>query len=578
MAKVLGLDLGTSTSAVAVLERGAPRILEDDPRFRIMASCVSFMPDGQVTVGDKARNQAPTNPDFTFVSLKRLLGRRFDDPHVAELAERVGYEIVAGDDGAACVRGPDRIYSPEELLGHIVRELKKRAALTLGQQVTHAVVGVPANFDVLQKEAVRRAVRAGGLEPLGLLSEPTAAAIAYGRELGAGKTIAVYDLGGGTFDVSILKISGQRFRVLATAGDAWLGGEDFDQRLVDALAERFRAKHGLDLRGDAMSLQRLRLAAEEIKLELSGADEHRLTDAWVAKDPDTGAKIDMDETFTREQYEELVGDLIERTRQPCLDAMKAARIDQRQIDQVVMVGGMTRTPAVIALAAEVFGRTPKRTINPIEAVALGCAVQAAARAGELKSIHLDEVTNASFGVEAGGGAFAPIIKRGSAIPTAKTVRTGNFDADATQVVARIYQGDLKHAADNRLVCRLALEIEPQPKGQADLDLKLDLDEDGVLTVKLIDARTKRYVERRVHADTGLDGDALADIRGLSEDDEIGPETDAGEDSPAAEPEPIEEPIAAAAAQASPPPGEEPANDDDAAWDDFDASELERVGR
>lgn len=300
MAKILGIDLGTSTSAVAVVENGSAKILATDERERIMPSAISFDPQGgRVRVGAVAKNQATTNPDFTFTALKRLLGRRFSDPQVRELAEHVSYEIVAGPNGEALLKGPDRAYSPEELLAHVVRHLKTTAQTKLGQQVTHAVVGVPANFDVLQKEAVRQVVRYAGLEVLGLLAEPTAAAIAYGVDRGVGKTIAVYDLGGGTFDVSLLKQGGQRFRVLATAGDTYLGGEDFDARLVDALAERFRAKHGLDLRAEPLTLQRLRLAAEQTKIELSGAEDFRVLDRFIAKDDDSGAIIDLDETLTR---------------------------------------------------------------------------------------------------------------------------------------------------------------------------------------------------------------------------------------------------------------------------------------
>jgi molecular chaperone DnaK len=537
MPRMIGIDLGTSTSSVAVCERGQPpRMLALDERDRIMPSVVTFDPGGQVVVGRKARPQRATNPEYTYTELKRLLGRQEDDKIVAEIRERVSYDIARGPNGEAWVRGPDRAYAPEELLGYVVRELKRVASTVLGETVTHAVIGVPANFDQVQRAAVRRAARFGGIEPIGdniaLLSESNAAAIAYGMERGPGKTIAVYDLGGGTFDSTILKVAGMsKLRVLASAGDAYLGGEDFDNRIVNWLAEQFRLAHGLDLRQDVFGLQRLQLKAEAAKIELSGADEFRIIDRFIAKDPMTGAQVDLDYTLSRDVFEELVQDLVDRTRQPCLDAMAAAKIDPRRIDDVVMVGGMTRVPVVQQAIEEIFGRKPLQRINPIEAVALGCAIQAAARAGELASIALTEVTTSSFGLEASGGAFVPFLKRGSQIPNAKTLKTAAADETGTEVALRIFQGDLNVAREGR---HLGTLIVPVSAG-GDVAVTFDIDQDGMLTVEATDLATGAVATKAMHADLGLDREALENLRRMSEDDQQGPL----DDDPA---DPVDEPV------------------------------------
>lgn len=533
MAKAVGLDLGTTTSSVAFFDGRSARILTTDERDRALRTVAAYDTSGQIRVGRFAHNTSATNAAYTYRSLKRLLGRQYNDPLVQEIAEHVSYDLSVGPNGEAWVRTPDGQASPEELLSHVVRKLKQTAETALGEKVSFAVVGVPANFDEVQREAVRKACGMAGLEARKLIREPTAAAIAYGMERGLGKTIAVYDLGGGTFDCTILKVTERRYRPLGTAGDTFLGGDDFDAALADHIAERFRSKHQFDPRSEPLALERLLVNAELAKMELSAQPLYRIDDKRFGMDKETHAFVDLDETITRAEFEDLVDHLIDRTREPCERAMKMANVTPAQINDVVLVGGMTRMPRVREVVEEIFGRAPSADkINPIEAVTMGCAFVAAAIAGETRALALDDITNAAFGIEASGGSFVPIIKAGTRIPYSRTVRTGAAADGATWVKASIYQGDARAARDNRHLGNVVHRaITPKKRGNADIDLTMDLDEDGMLTVTLTDVETGEAVSSRIHAETGIDPAALADVSGVEEDDEIGPEADEPEAEP-----------------------------------------------
>ncbi|NBW07944.1 MAG: molecular chaperone DnaK [Caulobacteraceae bacterium] len=533
MAKAIGLDLGTTTSSASYFDGRSARILAADERDRALRTVVTFDSSGQIRVGRFAHNTSATHAEFSFRSLKRLLGRQYNDPLVQEIAEHVSYDLSMGPNGEAWVRTPTGQASPEELLSHVVRKLKQTAETALGEKVSFAVVGVPANFNEIQKEAVRKACGMAGLEVRKLLREPTAAAIAYGIERGLGKTIAVYDLGGGTFDCTILKVTERRYRAIGTAGDTFLGGDDFDAALADHIAERFRAKHDFDPRSQALALDRLLVNAEIAKVALSGEAQYRVFDPRFGIDPKSHAFADLDETVTRPEFEDLVEHLIDRTRPPCEAAMRMAKVTARQIDDVVLVGGMTKMPRVREVVEEIFGRTPTgEKINPLEAVTMGCAVMAAAIAGETKAIALDDITGQSFGVEASGGAFVPVIKAGTRVPYSRTVRTGPAADGATWARVRVYQGDARVARDNPLLGEIVhKEITPKRKGEADIDLTFDLDEDAILTVTMLDVESGVAVSNRIHAETGLSAEAIDDLGGLSEDDEVGPEEEPDDAEP-----------------------------------------------
>lgn len=516
--RILGLDLGTSTSAIAAVDKGQMRLLGHEERARVVPSVVGFGDKGEVVVGHAARAQLETAPDYTYTGLKRLLGRQANDPHVLEWADLVAYEIAPGPSGEAFVRGPDRLYSPTELLAHLIRERKETAEVLLSEEVTKAVIGVPAHFDMVQKEALCDAARKGGLEPVRLLSEPTAAAVAYGVDRAQNRTIAIYDFGGGTFDVTILKITGRKFRVLATAGDPFLGGEDFDRRIMEWLIARFKERNGIDLRDDRAALNRTRLAAETAKHELSSVLSWRVFSKYIADGNNRAVLYHLDETLDREVFHELVADLVDRTRQPCREAMRRAKIDPRDIDEVVLVGGMTRMPLVQETVKDIFERVPSRRIDPMAAVALGCAMQGAALTGEMKSIALSETLPMSIGVEVGNGAMVPLLRAGRQIPARETVRFGlaegpNGEREAAAI--RFYQGDLKVADENRALGVMVLNDLAQHKA-ALVDVTADIDDNGILTMTAADVATKHKIVHRMHAESGMSEEDISALKGLDD--------------------------------------------------------------
>ncbi len=504
--RIVGIDLGTSTSAVAGIDQGFARLLVLDERERVVPTVIGFAPNGAVLVGNEARDQLEVNPDYTYTGLKRLIGRQFEDPQIQKWAELVAYEIVPGPSGEAYVRGPDRNYDPVELLGHVFAKLRKIATDATGEGVTRCVVGAPAHFDLAQRDALKRAAREGGLEVVRLIPEPTAAAIAYGVDRGTDQTIAIYDLGGGTFDVSILQVTGTKFRTLATAGDAFLGGDDFDQRIVEWAVGRFRDKHGIDLRDEAGAHNRVRLTAERAKEALSAQTEFRMLAEYIVHRP---ALLSLDEVLTRDEYEDLVADLLDRTRAPCRDALRLAKRDVRDINEVVRVGGMTRTPAVMSLIEEIFERKPSQKIDPVAAVALGAALQGAALMGVIKSVNLIENTSMPFSVQVGNNALIPLIRANVPIPAREERTFGIADKGADKVAVRVFHGNRK------LMTLVVNDVQENVGAEPLVKVRLDIDDAGILTCVAKNPATKSEVTASLHADTGL---SKSDIDGLQDVD------------------------------------------------------------
>jgi molecular chaperone DnaK len=504
--RIVGIDLGTSTSAVACIDQGFARLLVLDERERVIPTVVGFAGNGEVLVGNTARDQLEVNPDYTFTGLKRLIGRKFEDPQIQKWAELVAYEIVPGPSGEAFVRGPDKNYDPVELLGHVFAKLKRIAQDVTGEGVTRCVVGAPAHFDLAQREALKRAAKDGGLEVVRLLPEPTAAAIAYGVDRGTDQTIAIYDLGGGTFDVSILQVTGTKFRTLATAGDAFLGGDDFDQRIVEWAVARFKDKNGIDLRDEAGAHNRVRLTAERAKEALSAQTEYRMLAEYIVHRP----LLTLDEVLTRDEYEELVADLLDRTKAPCRDALRLAKRDVRDINEVVRVGGMTRTPAVMEIIEEIFERKPSQKIDPVAAVALGCALQGAALMGVIKSVNLIENTTMPFSVQVGNGALVPLIRANVPLPAREERTFGIADKDAAAVAVRVFHGNRK------LMTLVVNDVQENVGREPLVKVRLDVDDAGMLTVVARNPATKSEVAASLHADTGL---SKSDIEGLQDIDD-----------------------------------------------------------
>lgn len=512
MSRIVGIDLGTSTSSVAIMDHGQARILVMDERERVIPTVVGLSPGG-VLVGAVARDQLETNPDYTFTGLKRLLGRKHDDPQLSEWSKFIAYEIVPGPQGEAFVRGPDRAYSPVELLGHVFAKLREIAQQATGEPITRCVVGVPAHFDVDQKEAMRQAARNGGLEVVRLLPEPIAAAVAYGVDRASNRTIAIYDMGGGTFDVTILSIKGQKFRPLATAGDPFLGGEDFDQRIVEELIKRFQGKHGIDLRDDPGARNRLRIVAEKAKESLSAETSHRVFAKYIAHRP---LLLDLDEVLERDELEDLVGDLVDRTRAPCREALKRAGFDVRDIDEVVLVGGMTRMPLIRErVVREIFDRMPSRKIDPVAAVALGCALQGAALAGEIKSMSLSETTVLPFSVQVGSGALTPLIRANDTLPKREERVFGISNKEAQAAAIRVYHGA------RRVMTLVLNDMQENIRGEPLVRVTLDVDDGGMLSVTAKNVATKTEISHRLHAETGMSESELAGLRGIDEGFEEG---------------------------------------------------------
>jgi len=510
MAKIIGIDLGTTNSCVAVMDGGNARVIENSEGARTTPSVVAMREGGERLVGVVARRQAVTNPKFTFSAIKRLIGRNYEDPMVKKDKDLVGYEIVKGPNGDAWVKGPDKPYSPQEISAFILGKMKETAEAYLGEKVTQAVITVPAYFNDAQRQATKDAGRIAGLEVLRIINEPTAAALAYGLEKkDTGKVIAVYDLGGGTFDISILEIGDGVFEVLSTNGDTFLGGEDFDNRLVDYLCDEFQKQNGVDLRKDPIALQRIRQKAEEAKKELSTQQQVEVREPYIAMNADTKAPMHLEMKLTRAKLETLVEDLIKRTIEPCKRALSDAGKKITEIDEVVLVGGMTRMPKVQESVKGFFGKEPHKGVNPDEVVAVGAAIQAGVLQGDVKDVVLLDVTPLSLGIETLGGVFTRLIDRNTTIPTKKSQVFSTADDNQSAVTIRVLQGEREMAADNKLLGNFNLEgIPPAPRGVPQVEVTFDIDANGIVNVSAKDKATSKEQKITIQASGGLTEDEI----------------------------------------------------------------------
>ncbi|MEO6255963.1 MAG: molecular chaperone DnaK [Sphingomicrobium sp.] len=506
MARVIGIDLGTTNSCVAVMEGGKPKVIENSEGARTTPSVVAFTKDGERLIGQPAKRQAVTNPDNTVFAVKRLIGRRFDDPITKKDTELVPYKIVKGPNGDAWVHAGGKDYSPSQISAFILQKMKETAEAYLGETVTQAVITVPAYFNDAQRQATKDAGQIAGLEVLRIINEPTAAALAYGLEKQDGKTIAVYDLGGGTFDISTLEIGDGVFEVKSTNGDTFLGGEDFDAKIVDYLADKFKAKEGIDLRGDRLALQRLKEAAEKAKIELSSAASTEINQPFITARMEGGATtpLHLVETITRADLEKLVDDLIKRTLEPCKKALKDAGLEAKGIAEVVLVGGMTRMPRVREVVKEFFGKEPHTGVNPDEVVAMGAAIQAGVLQGDVKDVLLLDVTPLSLGIETLGGVFTRMIDRNTTIPTKKSQVFSTADDNQNAVTIRVFQGEREMAADNKVLGQFDLVgIPPAPRGVPQIEVTFDIDANGLVNVSAKDKGTGKEQQIRIQASGGL---------------------------------------------------------------------------
>src|SRR5689334_2578969 len=506
MAKVIGIDLGTTNSCVAVMEGGKPKVIENSEGARTTPSVVAFTKDGERLIGQPAKRQAVTNPDNTIFAVKRLIGRRFDDPITKKDTELVPYKIVRGANGDAWVQAGGKDYSPSQISAFILHKMKETAEAYLGETVTQAVITVPAYFNDAQRQATKDAGQIAGLEVLRIINEPTAAALAYGLEKEDGKTIAVYDLGGGTFDVSILEIGDGVFEVKSTNGDTFLGGEDFDARIVNWLADKFKAKENIDLRTDRLALQRLKEAAEKAKIELSSAATTEINQPFITARMEGGTTtpLHLVETLSRADLEKLVDDLIARTIEPCKKALKDAGIDAKDVADVVLVGGMTRMPRVREKVKEFFGREPHTGVNPDEVVAMGAAIQAGVLQGDVKDVLLLDVTPLSLGIETLGGVFTRMIDRNTTIPTKKSQVFSTAEDNQNAVTIRVFQGEREMAADNKVLGQFDLVgIPPAPRGVPQIEVTFDIDANGIVHVTAKDKGTGKEQQIRIQASGGL---------------------------------------------------------------------------
>jgi len=511
MAKVIGIDLGTTNSCVAVMEGGKPKVIENAEGARTTPSVVAFTKDGERLIGQPAKRQAVTNPDNTIFAVKRLIGRRFDDPITKKDTELVPYKIVKGANGDAWVQAAGKDYSPSQISAFILQKMKETAEAYLGETVTQAVITVPAYFNDAQRQATKDAGQIAGLEVLRIINEPTAAALAYGLEKDDGKLIAVYDLGGGTFDVSVLEIGDGVFEVKSTNGDTFLGGEDFDARIVNWLADKFKAKENIDLRTDRLALQRLKEAAEKAKIELSSAATTEINQPFITARMEGGTTtpLHLVETISRADLEKLVEDLIERTIEPCKKALKDAGLDAKDIAEVVLVGGQTRMPRVRERVKEFFGREPHTGVNPDEVVAMGAAIQAGVLQGDVKDVLLLDVTPLSLGIETLGGVFTRMIDRNTTIPTKKSQVFSTAEDNQNAVTIRVFQGEREMAADNKVLGQFDLVgIPPAPRGVPQIEVTFDIDANGIVNVSAKDKGTGKEQQIRIQASGGL---ADADI-------------------------------------------------------------------
>ena len=502
MSKIIGIDLGTTNSCMAIMEGGEPKVLENREGARTTPSMVAFTAKGEKLVGQPAKRQAVTNPEGTLFAIKRLIGRRFNDKVVSKDKDLVPYKIVSGDNGDAWVEVRDKKYAPAQVSAFVLQKLKEDAEAYLGEPVTQAIITVPAYFDDSQRQATKDAGKIAGLEVLRIINEPTAAALAYGLEKKKSGTIVVYDLGGGTFDVSILEIGDGVFEVKATNGDTFLGGEDFDRRVIDYLADEFKKETGIDLREDKMALQRLKEAAEKAKIELSSVEQTEVNLPFITADA-TGPKH-LNVNITRAKLESLVGDLLDRTKKPCENALKDAGLTAKDIDEVILVGGMTRMPKVQEIVQEFFGKEPHKGVNPDEVVATGAAIQGGVLKGDVKDVLLLDVTPLSLGIETLGGVFTRLIDRNTTIPTRKSQVFSTAEDGQTAVTIRVFQGEREMTADNKLLGQFDLVgIPPAPRGMPQIEVIFDIDANGIVNVTAKDKATNKEQAIRIQASGGL---------------------------------------------------------------------------
>ena len=502
MAKVIGIDLGTTNSCVSVMDGKSAKVIENSEGGRTTPSIVAFSDDGERLVGQPAKRQAVTNPERTIFAVKRLIGRRYEDPMVEKDKDLVPYKIVKAGNGDAWVEADDQKYSPSQISAFILQKMKETAESYLGQTVEQAVITVPAYFNDAQRQATKDAGKIAGLEVLRIINEPTAAALAYGLDKKEGKTIAVYDLGGGTFDISILEIGDGVFEVKSTNGDTFLGGEDFDMRLVNYLADEFKKEQGIDLRGDKLALQRLKEGAEKAKIELSSATQTEINLPFITADKSGPKHLTM--KLTRAKFEALVDDLVQKTVGPCKAALKDAGLTAGEIEEVVLVGGMTRMPKVQEVVKTFFGKEPHKGVNPDEVVAIGAAIQAGVLQGDVKDVLLLDVTPLSLGIETLGGVFTRLIDRNTTIPTKKSQVFSTAEDSQNAVTIRVFQGEREMAADNKILGQFDLVgIPPAPRGVPQIEVAFDIDANGIVNVQAKDKGTGKEQQIRIQASGGL---------------------------------------------------------------------------